>query len=257
MLTIREVIKTFYNALLQRFKKYRGNWEQNDPTADDYIKNKPFYTGDTVETVLVEESTVSFVNAEGLYMAEFPSTFEAIVGETYKVYWDSTTYECTCVDFDGFLAIGNLSIPGLGLDTGEPFAIVVYNGNAIGIITADTSASHTFSISGIVQEVVKLDKKYVPALNYLPTDRTVELTYEQQNKIINSIWEPLNNNFARSNHTHNASAITSGILPLTRGGTGYSSIADTAYTTARYRASSLHSSETNPKTNGTICWTYE
>lgn len=46
MLTIREVIKTFYNALLQRFKKYRGNWEQNDPTADDYIKNRPFYTED-------------------------------------------------------------------------------------------------------------------------------------------------------------------------------------------------------------------
>ena len=44
MLTIREVIKTFYNALLQRFKKYRGNWKQNDPNADDYIKNRPFYS---------------------------------------------------------------------------------------------------------------------------------------------------------------------------------------------------------------------
>lgn len=61
MLTIRKVIKTFYNALLQRFKKYRGNWEQNDPTADDYIKNRPFYTtGDSVETVLVKEITVPF-----------------------------------------------------------------------------------------------------------------------------------------------------------------------------------------------------
>lgn len=221
MLTIREVIKTFYNALLQRFKKYRGNWEQNDPTADDYIKNRPFYTGDPVETVLVKESTVSFVNAEGLYAAEFPSTFEATVGVTYTVTWDGTAYECTCVDFDGPLIIGNLSIINSGSDTGEPFVMGVYNGDCITIITEDTSASHTFSISRLVQEVVKLDKKYIPELNY------------------------------------SASQITSGTLPIIRGGTGYSSIADTAYTTARYRASSLHSSETNPKTNGTICWTYE
>ena len=30
------------------------DWNQNDETAADYIKNRPFYTGDTVETVLVE-----------------------------------------------------------------------------------------------------------------------------------------------------------------------------------------------------------
>lgn len=44
MLTIRELIKTLYNAFIQKLKKHRGNWEQNDPAADDYIKNRPFYT---------------------------------------------------------------------------------------------------------------------------------------------------------------------------------------------------------------------
>lgn len=57
MLTIREIIKTFYNALLQRFKKYRGNWEQNDPTADDYIKNRPFYTDETKKETVVAKRT--------------------------------------------------------------------------------------------------------------------------------------------------------------------------------------------------------
>lgn len=154
-------------------------------------------------------------------MAEFLSTFEATIGDTYKVFWDSVVYESTCVNFEGSLIIGNLSILGGSSDTGEPFIMKVVNGFGIIIATKDTSASHTFSISGLVQEVVKLDKKYIPELNY------------------------------------SASQITSGTLPIIRGGTGYSSIADTAYTTARYRASSLHSSETNPKTNGTICWTYE
>ena len=28
---------------MQKIKGSRGNWDQNDPTADDYIKNRPFY----------------------------------------------------------------------------------------------------------------------------------------------------------------------------------------------------------------------
>lgn len=47
------------------------------------------------------------------------------------------------------------------------------------------------------------------------------------------------------------------VLEVNRGGTGYNTIADKTYSTARYRASSLHSSETTPTTNGVIAWTYE
>lgn len=47
------------------------------------------------------------------------------------------------------------------------------------------------------------------------------------------------------------------IQSIDKGGTGYTSITDTKYTTARYRASSLHSTETNPSVNGVIAWTYE
>ena len=140
------------------------DWNQNDETAADYVKNRPFYTGDPVEAVLVEESTVSF---EGGF-SEFQSTFEATVGETYKVYWDGTAYECTCVTSNYNLAIGNLSIIGRGSDTGEPFLMMINNGIAIGIVTTDTLASHTFSISGIAQEIVKIDGKYLPTI---PTDK--------------------------------------------------------------------------------------
>ena len=55
MLTIREVIKICFNALLQRVKKYRGNWDQNDPSADDYIKNRPFYTDETNHVVKLDK----------------------------------------------------------------------------------------------------------------------------------------------------------------------------------------------------------
>ena len=139
------------------------DWNQNDETAPDYVKNRPFYAGDLVETVLVEESTISFADqGNGLYGAQVRSTFEAIVGETYKVSWDGTVYECTCALFDGLPAIGNPSIGGAGSDTGEPFIMGVNTGKEIDIFTADTSDTHTFSISGFVKEVVKIDEKYLP-----------------------------------------------------------------------------------------------
>lgn len=39
-------LKTFYNALLHKVKGFRGNWNQNDPTADNYIENRTHYIDD-------------------------------------------------------------------------------------------------------------------------------------------------------------------------------------------------------------------
>lgn len=50
----------------------RHDWNENVPTKPGYIENSPFYTGDPVETMLVEESTISFVESGGLYAALSP-----------------------------------------------------------------------------------------------------------------------------------------------------------------------------------------
>ena len=140
----------------------QSNYNQNDSTAADYIKNRPFYTGDPSETVLVQESTVSFSESGGMYLAQIQSNFEATVGETYKVTWDGAAYECVCVDFENSLFIGNLSIAGAGSDTGEPFLMGINNGSGIVIYTKDASASHTISISGSIAEVIQIPDKYIP-----------------------------------------------------------------------------------------------
>lgn len=141
------------------------DWNQNDSTKPDYIKNRPFYTGDPSETVLVEESTVSFVEGDGgLYVSSFPSTFKATFGETYKVSWDGTVYECVCENVSNLPIIGNQSIAALGPDTGEPFILFNESGlNEQGwiSITKDTSASHTISISGFAVEVIQIPDKYI------------------------------------------------------------------------------------------------
>ena len=159
------------------------DWNQNDATQPDYVKNRPFYTGDPVETVLVEESAIPFEHNKlnGFYVGSFKSTFSPIVGETYKVSWDGTVYECTCGIFRDATVIGNLSIVGAGSDTGEPFLMNVYNGQGIEIATADTSSSHTISISGIVTPVVKIDPKYIRDMYY--TADPVETVFVEESVV--------------------------------------------------------------------------
>ena len=146
----------------------QSDWNQNDATKPDYVKNRPFYMGAPIETVIVEESTVAFSKSpEGFYAGEFPS-FEAKVGDTYKVSWDSTVYECTCrTDMNGDIHIGDPYLLDGGSGTGEPFDIIVDHPNGALIVTEDTSASHTFSISRLVTEVVKIDEKYLPTPEYI------------------------------------------------------------------------------------------
>lgn len=158
----------------------QSDWNQNDGAQQDYVKNRPFYTGGPVETTFVEDSTVSFTRNEysGFYLGSLQSTFKATVGETYKVSWDSTAYECTCADSNGKTIIGNLSMMGAGSDTGEPFIMMVHNRVGIEIATADTSASHTFSIGGFIPEIVKIDRKYLPKAAFI--------TYDSSNSTYNS-----------------------------------------------------------------------
>lgn len=157
-----DILEKFKKEILEETgeKSIQPDWNQNDSTAADYVKNRPFYT-ETRETILVEESTVSFQNNGSVYMAGLESTFVPTVGETYKVYWDGTVYECICTELKGLKTIGNLSIINGGSDTGEPFFMDIIDGIAIEIATADTSASHTVSISGVAEPIVKIPSKYI------------------------------------------------------------------------------------------------
>ena len=158
------------------------DWNQNDETQPDYVKNRPFYTGDLVETVFVEETTASFVGDDmmGLYQSEIPSTFVPIVGNTYSVSWDGTIYETTCVDFNDRPAIGNASIASPGPDTGEPFFMMASSRGSLMIYTWNTSSSHTLYISVTSMPVIKIDRKYL-AIQFKPKGSSF-LTFSSPNE---------------------------------------------------------------------------
>ena len=150
----------------------------NDESDPAYVKNRPFYQGDPVETVLLEESTVSFTNGSGGIL----STFEAVIGDTYTVYWDGTVYERQCFSLAedaSIQVIGNKSIVGAGSDTGEPFLMVI-SPDGIRIFTEDTSDSHTFSISVLIAPVVTIDSMFLP--DDLATKQDVEVTQAAADK---------------------------------------------------------------------------
>lgn len=161
MLTTREVIKTFYNALIQRLKKHRGNWEQNDPTADDYIKNRPFYTDDSEKVVIVPNQQITFSDYGAvLTLSEI---IEFVVGQSYEVKWDDVNYTCVAWDFNGIGAIGNQRLTDRPIDTGEPFIIMISKAEGAGAIIA--TGTHTVEVTTSAK-IVKIDKKYLP--NFAP-----------------------------------------------------------------------------------------
>lgn len=163
MLTTREVIKTFYNALLQRLKKHRSDWNQNDPTADDYIKNRPFYTDETKKIVNVPEQKITIPDGPPVPLV-LPEFIEFVTGQTYEVKWDNKTYSCVAFDLEGVSVIGNQGVLD-GTDTGEPFIMVISKVHKIGVIvptTPEAIGTHTVEVTNT--KVVTLDRKYLPDL---------------------------------------------------------------------------------------------
>ena len=161
MLTIRELIKTLYNAFNQKLKKHRGNWEQNNPTADDYIKNRPFYTDETKKIVNVPEQKITIPSGNPSAQLILPKLIEFVVGQTYEVKWDDKTYPCVAFDMNGIGVIGNQSLFDNGTDTGEPFIMMILKAEGFGIVAApEAIGTHTVEVTSA--KIVKIDKKYLP-----------------------------------------------------------------------------------------------
>lgn len=142
----------------------QSDWNQNDETALDYVKNRPCYTTDSVETVVMEEQTFNFnADTDNIYeYYAYETTVDLKEGNDYTVVWDGTIYECTCYDMDGSgerMQVGNSD----GSFSDYPFRIGTEYPYYITLKTNSTEASHTVKISEYVPSVVKLDEKYLPS----------------------------------------------------------------------------------------------
>ena len=143
----------------------QANWNQNDEMAEDYVKNRPFYS-ETVkhpEAVFLEEM---IINTSPCTISEYAAPF--VVGDSYKVTWDGTVYECVAYQCDGSIAIGNSSIIGSsGSDSIDVDFFVGITSSGMLIFHNSSQSTHTISISnGGNEEIIihTIDKKYLPKL---------------------------------------------------------------------------------------------
>lgn len=169
----------------------------------------------------------------------------------------------------GSIKMGEHDITGTGTNYGLFFdsmgQVIVKAGDSNSVevtdmgvtIRSDVGITLDGSVSGISKSSVGLGN----------VDNTSDA-----NKPISTATQTALNGKANTSHTHAAGDITSGTLPASRGGTGYTSLsslmsainnrstnvssANTSYTTLMARGAKLVSSDTSPGVNGAISWTY-
>lgn len=152
------------------------DWLQNDETASDYIKNRPFYEG---LSVLLPETTLTFTNSQ--YAGNLGLNFEE--GETYTIVWDGVEYKCVAFYFDNGTvhgnAVGNLAAAG-GTNTGEPFFMGTAAGEDGYTMAACLTGAASATLKVLGKTLKKIDEKYLPAMNniaYIPVYFDSELVF--------------------------------------------------------------------------------
>lgn len=141
----------------------QSDWNVNDASSDAYVKNRPFWSDDPVETLLVDSVTFNTQAYGDIAYARNPFSLELIEGVTYDVIWNGTKYTSVCVSLSGVPALGNASILGMGANTNEPFLINYANGN---YVYTSSPVSVTIKVVGHISEIHKIDNKYIDFPNF-------------------------------------------------------------------------------------------
>lgn len=127
----------------------QGDYSQNDETAADYIKNRPFYEN-YQKTALLEQTEIDF--SSGGYSME-----EAITkGVTYSINWDGTEYTIEAVSKE--IIAGEIYVPYLEQENGL-FSI---EGS---YVSCQDNGIHTVAIYTSETVIKPIDEKFIPKNN--------------------------------------------------------------------------------------------
>ena len=118
------------------------DWNQNDSTSADYVKNRPIYEKDGI---ILPEQSFNFTS-QGVVLAQFEDSF--LESTEYKVTFDGTEYTCIYANH----VIGDFRFEKY------PFAIMAESGVLFGV--AATASTHTLGLSG--KTVHTLSERFLP-----------------------------------------------------------------------------------------------
>ena len=150
MIPLMDFLKTILNGFWAKVTSIKPNWNQNNPSADDYIRNRPFYEEVKIGKVIhVDNLTYQDYDNGNAPACNF------VPGEAYNVVWNGTLYENLVCYFDGEY---NIIADGVQ----HPFYIDDDGGDALYVSSDDEN--WTLSIYQIkdVSVLKKLDAKFLP-----------------------------------------------------------------------------------------------
>lgn len=151
---------------LKNIEVPQSDWNQNDETAKDYIKNRPFYESDL--TTIIEDTNI-VLEAEGeigIVMSSQPLEID----KEYIVTVNGIQYNTICKMHDSFGIpyLGNAVIAGgedPGEDTGEVFFIAPWDSDTeFGIMVTNGATEYTISITLFDSSIIKIDSKFLPEI---------------------------------------------------------------------------------------------
>ena len=93
------------------FVSAQSDYEQNDSSKPDYIKNRTHYKEviHQEKVDLLPATEIDFSSLGGMYSQSEPLDIQ--VGDTVKVLWDSQEYECVAQSVATFDTVGNTGLP--------------------------------------------------------------------------------------------------------------------------------------------------
>lgn len=139
----------------------QGDWNQNDTTAADYIKNRPgAYMGD--ETIYDGTPTTALAS-NGSNRVMLSPVFTLTAGNAYRVTFNGTAYVLTAQDKTAevnAVILGELTSDNKRDFTNYPF-LILQMGQYAALFT-ETAGTYTLKIESLGTVVVPLDSKFMP-----------------------------------------------------------------------------------------------
>lgn len=158
----------------------QSDWSVNDETSPAYIKNRTHWVSDAYQKTLFDSQDVEFLyNADyGVSAANITFVDSLKEGAELTVMFGDTEYPVVVQSLGMNLVFGNLSIAGVGSDTGEPFVSINSTDVDWEIYAQDTAnTTHRMSVFYVTQDYHKLDKAYLPDDAILPEVSSEEEGY--------------------------------------------------------------------------------
>ena len=141
----------------------QDDWNQNDTTAADYIKNRPgAYMGD--ETIYVGTPITAL--ASGSYRVILSPAFTLTAGNAYRVTFNGTAYVLTAQDKTAevnAIILGELTSDNKPDFTNYPFCVGTDLKEQLTALFTETAGKYKLKVESLGTVVVPLDSKFMPA----------------------------------------------------------------------------------------------